>query len=51
MAGARTLATLALGVGAVGAGAAMAAAFRSDLRAARARLAARSRLVVGNVLA
>jgi pimeloyl-ACP methyl ester carboxylesterase len=36
---------LALGVGAAGAGAAMVAAFRSDMRAARARLAARSRLV------
>jgi pimeloyl-ACP methyl ester carboxylesterase len=36
---------LALGVGAAGAGAAVIAAFRSDMRAARARLAARSRLV------
>ena len=42
---ARTLATLSLGVGAAGAGAAIIAAFRSDMRAARARLAARSRLV------
>lgn len=41
----RRLATLALGVGAAGTGAAMVAAFRSDLRAARARLAAQSRLV------
>jgi 2-hydroxy-6-oxonona-2,4-dienedioate hydrolase len=41
----RTLATLALGVGAAGAGAAVMAAFRSDMRAARARLARQSRLV------
>jgi 2-hydroxy-6-oxonona-2,4-dienedioate hydrolase len=42
---ARALATLALGVGAAGAGAAIIAAFRSDMQAARARLAAQSRLV------
>jgi pimeloyl-ACP methyl ester carboxylesterase len=36
---------LALGVGAAGAGAAIIAAFRSDMQAARARLAAQSRLV------
>lgn len=41
----RTLATLSLAVGAAGAGAAIIAAFRSDMRAARARLAAQSRLV------
>jgi 2-hydroxy-6-oxonona-2,4-dienedioate hydrolase len=41
----RRLATLSLGVGAVGAGAAIIAAFRSDMRATRARLAAQSRLV------
>ena len=43
--GSKTLATLALGVGAAGAGAAIMAAFRSDMRAARVRLAAQSRLV------
>jgi pimeloyl-ACP methyl ester carboxylesterase len=42
---ARTLATLPVAVGAAGAGAAIIAAFRSDMRAARARLAAQSRLV------
>jgi 2-hydroxy-6-oxonona-2,4-dienedioate hydrolase len=42
---ARALATLALGVGAAGAGAAIIAAFRADMQAARARLAAQSRLV------
>jgi hypothetical protein len=42
---ARILATWSLGVGAAGAGAAIMAAFRSDMGAARARLAARSRLV------
>jgi hypothetical protein len=42
---ARALATLALGVGPAGAGAAIIAAFRSDMQAARARLAAQSRLV------
>jgi pimeloyl-ACP methyl ester carboxylesterase len=36
---------LALGIGAAGAGAAVIAAFQSDMRAARARLAAQSRLV------
>jgi 2-hydroxy-6-oxonona-2,4-dienedioate hydrolase len=41
----RTLATLSLGVGAAGAGVAIIAAFRSDMRAAQARLAAQSRLV------
>jgi 2-hydroxy-6-oxonona-2,4-dienedioate hydrolase len=41
----RRLATLALGVGAAATGAAVVATFRSDLRAARARLAVRSRLV------
>ena len=45
MSKARALATLALGVGAAGAGAAIIAAFRSDMQAARARLAAQSRLV------
>ena len=42
---ARTLATLSLAVGAAGAGTAIVAAFRSDMRAARARLAGQSRLV------
>jgi 2-hydroxy-6-oxonona-2,4-dienedioate hydrolase len=42
---ARILAALSLGVGAAGAGAAIMAAFRSDMWAARARLADRSRLV------
>jgi pimeloyl-ACP methyl ester carboxylesterase len=41
----RRLATLALGVAAAATGATMVAAFRSDMRAARARLAVRSRLV------
>jgi 2-hydroxy-6-oxonona-2,4-dienedioate hydrolase len=41
----RTLATLALGVGAAGTGAAIIAAFQTDMRAARARLARQSRLV------
>ena len=42
---ARTLATLSLAVGAAGAGTAIVAAFRSDMRAALARLAGQSRLV------